>query len=373
MIGAGAAGLASAALARRAGLAATVLDGRTRAAGAWPTRYDALRLNTVRWMSDLPGLRADRSLGRWPTRDDYASYLDDYARWHDLDIRLGVTASRVVVEHDRPTVVTTDGTRLDADAVVVATGHSASAVLPGWDGVEGFRGTFRHAATYRDPEELRHGRTLVVGGGSSGGEIVLDLLDAGCAVTWSVRSAPHLFPREVGGVPTTPLGALGDLVPPAWVDRIAPHLERMIHGPRDYLPAPPASLHALLRRGKEPMTADGIVDAVRSGRVAVVPAVARLDGALVELVDGSALEVDHVVAATGYRPGLEPLVGDLDVLDDLGRPCSAVPLPRLGFVGFRVPLGGTLWAIEPDARRVVAVLSDAVGVHAGRQAQPAVR
>ncbi len=360
VIGAGAAGLASAALARRAGLAATILDRRDGAAGAWPTRYDALRLNTVRWMSDLPGLRAGPSLGRWPSRDGYSAYLEGYARWHDLDVRLGVTATRIVVEADRPTVVVADGTRVDAAAVVVATGHSASPVIPDWDGAQGFPGTLRHAATYRDPGAFRHGRTLVVGGGSSGGEIVLDLLGAGCAVIWSVRSAPHVFPREVGGIPTTPLGALGDLVPATWVDRAAPHLERMIHGPRDYLPAPPAPLHALLRRGKEPMTADGIVDAVRSGRVAVVPAVTRLDGALVELVDGSRVEVDHVVAATGYRPGLEPLVGDLGVLDDLGRPRSAVPLPRLGFVGFRVPLGGTLWAIEPDARRVVRAVSHAI-------------
>jgi putative flavoprotein involved in K+ transport len=213
----------------------------------------------------------------------------------------------------------------------------------------------------------------VVGGGSSGGEIVLDLLGAGCDVVWSVRSAPHVFPREVGGVPTTPLGALGDLVPPSWVDRAAPHLERLVHGPRDYLPAPPASLHALLRRGKEPMTADGIVAAVRAGRVPVVPAVARLDGAVVELVDGSAVEVDHVIAATGYRAGLEPLVGHLDVLDELGRPRSTMPLPRLGFVGFRVPLGGTLWGIEPDALRVVDAIATVGGPGAGRAGRPTVR
>lgn len=64
-----------------------------------------------------------------------------------------------------------------------------------------------------------------------------------------------------------------------------------------------------------------------------------------------------MIAATGYRSGLEPLVGDLGVLDGDGRPLGLLPLPGLGFVGFRIPLTGTLWAIEHDARRVATALA----------------
>ena len=63
------------------------------------------------------------------------------------------------------------------------------------------------------------------------------------------------------------------------------------------------------------------------------------------------------MAATDYRPALEPLVGHLGVLDGDGRLASLHPMPGLGFVGFRVPLTGTLWAIDHDARRVAAAIA----------------
>ncbi|MEQ9161362.1 MAG: hypothetical protein RLN74_01550, partial [Ilumatobacter fluminis] len=89
----------------------------------------------------------------------------------------------------------------------------------------------------------------------------------------------------------------------------------------------------------------------------VVDAVTDLDedGALV--ADGTHVDADVVIAATGYRPALEPIVGHLGVLDADGRPVSVTPSAGIGFVGFRVPLTGTLWAIEHDARRVSRALA----------------
>jgi putative flavoprotein involved in K+ transport len=165
-----------------------------------------------------------------------------------------------------------------------------------------------------------------------------------------------VFPREAAGLPTTPFAPLGDVLPDRVVDRLAPWIERRIYGRRDYLPEPVLPMMQLLASCKEPMTADGIVDLVRTGRVRVVGAVADLDGAGAVLVDGSRIGADHVIAATGYRAGLESLVGHLGVLDGDGRPTSLVPRPGLGFVGFRIPLSGTLWAIDRDARAVAATL-----------------
>jgi putative flavoprotein involved in K+ transport len=357
IVGAGASGLATTALARRAGLATDVIDQAERPGSRWRVRPDALRLNTVRWMSDLPGLRMPSSAGRWPDRGAYARYLEDYARWHGIVVHRGVAARRIDVGDDGVVVRLADGSTRRGTAAVVTTGRSADPVVPAWPGADRFPRTVLHAAAYRRPDSVPAGRGFVVGAGSSGGEIVLDLLSAGREVVWSVRSAPHVFPREVAGIPTTPFGALADRLPRSWVERGAALVERLIHRPRDYLPAPPAGPYALLRRCKEPLTADGIVAAIRARRVLVVPAVRALGPAGVRLVDGSLVEADHVVAATGFRPGLEELVGHLGVLDGDGHPVAAVPLPRLGFVGYRTPLGGTLWAIERDAREVVVALA----------------
>ena len=364
VVGAGPAGLATAALLRRRGVRAVVFDRADRVGSSWAERYDSLRLNTVRWMSDLPGLRMGRSSGRWVGRDDLVDYFERYAIHHRLECVLGDAGTVERIEPIDPagrsgpgwSIVGADGPRRFA-GVVVATGHSQQATTPAWPGRERFAGRLLRAVDYRRPDEFVGGRVLVVGAGSSGGEICVDLARAGVETTWAVRSAPRVFPREVIGVPVTPFAPPSDVLPDRVVDRVAPWLERRIYGPRDYLPEPAAPMMELLTGCKEPMTADGIVELIRAGRVRVVAAVAELDATGALLDDGTHVDADHVIAATGYRPGLEPLVGHLGVLDPDGRPTDLVPRPGLGFVGFRVPLTGTLWAIDRDARRVAAALA----------------
>lgn len=366
VIGAGPAGLATAALLRRSGIRAVVFDRSDGVGSSWAARYDSLRLNTVRWMSDLPGLRMGRSLGRWVGRDDIVAYLERYAAHHRLDLVLGGHGEITSVERTGRTDPDADdepgwsvsgpwGTRR-VHAVVVATGHSLEPTWPHWPSAATFPGRLLHAVDYRRPADHVGRRVVVVGAGSSGGEICVDLAGAGIDVTWAVRSAPRVFPREIAGVPATPFAPPADALPDRVVDRISPWVERRIHGRRDYLPEPPEPMMQLLARCKEPMTADGIVDLVRSGRVRVVGAVADLGDTGVQLADGNAVAADDVIAATGYRPGLDRLVGHLGALGDDGRPASPTPRAGLGFVGFRIPLTGTLWAIDHDARLVARTL-----------------
>ncbi len=361
VVGAGPAGLATAALLRRAQVRAIVFDRDDRIGSSWADRYDSLRLNTVRWMSDLPGLRMERSLGRWVERDDIVGYLERYAAHHRLECRLGPDAEVSSIEPgEQGWLVTGPSGAQRVDAVVMATGHSREPTMPSWPGADGFAGRFLHAVDYRRPADHTGARVLVVGAGSSGGEICVDLARAGVDVTWAVRSAPQVVPREVVGMPATPFAPAGEALPEAWVDRIVPFVERRIYGPRDYLPEPEAPIMRLLAECKEPMTADGIVELIRAGRVRVVDAVADLDDTGARLVDGRHVAADHVIAATGYRTALEPLVGHLGVLDADGRPTGLAPRPGLGFVGFRIPLTGTLWAIDRDARAVADAIAATV-------------
>ena len=73
-------------------------------------------------------------------------------------------------------------------------------------------------------------------------------------------------------------------------------------------------------------------------------------------------EVDALIAATGFRPGLEPLVGHLGVLDDRGEPLvhGAEEHPRapgLHFVGYQVTLGGTFRRIGIQARQLAKAVA----------------
>src|SRR5215218_8730319 len=144
--GAGAAGLASAACLQRAGVQTVVLERGEAVGTSWRNRYAALRLNTLGWMSTLPGYRASRRrYGEFPTRDDWIRYLEDYGRHHDLRVELGVEATRVERAGGRWRVETADGSR-EAPFVVVATGFDREPHMPDWPGRKGFEGELVHAS-----------------------------------------------------------------------------------------------------------------------------------------------------------------------------------------------------------------------------------
>ncbi|MEX2211664.1 MAG: NAD(P)/FAD-dependent oxidoreductase [Gaiellaceae bacterium] len=353
VVGGGAAGLATAAMLKRRGLEPVVLERGDEVGTSWRRRYDRLQLHTVRWLSGLPGHRIPRRYGKWPSRDRVCDYLRDYADRHGLDVRFGVEAQRVVRTSGGWRVETSAGA-FEAPHVVVATGYNGRPVLPDWPGREEWPGTLVHASEYRNPEPFRGCDVLVVGAGNSAAEIAVDLLEGGAAqVRLSVRTPPHIVRRDTLGLPSQVLGILLTKLPRPWINPIALFLRRRtIPDLAPFgLPIPPEPPGmTFVRKWMIPILDVGIVDAVRSGRVRVVAALERFEDGEVVLADGSRLRPDAVVAGTGYRPALEPLVGDLGVLDERGRPTAATPLPGLHFVGFTVTLGGLLRGIGIEAR-----------------------
>ncbi|RWE28208.1 MAG: NAD(P)/FAD-dependent oxidoreductase, partial [Mesorhizobium sp.] len=90
---------------------------------------------------------------------------------------------------------------------------------------------------------------------------------------------------------------------------------------------------------------DGAVKAIKSGRILVVPGIREFTRDGVILANGGLIAPDIVIAATGYRTGLERVVGNLGVLDEKGVPLfnggQADPkLPGLWFTGMRPSIRG---------------------------------
>lgn len=149
-------------------------------------------------------------------------------------------------------------------------------------------------------------------------------------------------------------------LPTRVVDRVAAAVARMTtpdltaYG----LPRPDTGLLTrVVRDGAIPVQDVGIIDAILSGRVEPVAAIREIDGPDVVLADGSRTQPDTLVLATGYRRGLEPLVGHLDVLDGRGRPVvrggrNAPGAPGLYFTGFTNPISGMLREIAIGARKI---------------------
>jgi hypothetical protein len=104
----------------------------------------------------------------------------------------------------------------------------------------------------------------------------------------------------------------------------------------------------------------GLIEQLKAGRVTPVAAVERFEGRQVVLADGSRLEPDVVLAATGYTTALQPVCGHLGVLDERGRPLARgrkAAAPGLRFVGLSSPLKGLLFQINLDARATAAAVA----------------
>lgn len=355
IVGAGSAGLATAALLRKSGIEPLVLEAGGEPGAAWRERYDRLRLHTPRLLSGLPGKRIPRRYGRWVRRDDLIEYLAEYVEAHGIEVRTGVRVNRI----DPGWSLDTSSGPIDADTVIVATGYNGAPFVPDWPGRNGFTGELIHSSDYRNPAPFRGRDVLTVGAGNSGAEIATDVADGGASRSrLSVRNPPQIVRRATAGLPAQLIGIAIRKMPPHWVDPISITQRKLsipdlsAHG----LPRPPHGVRtAFITTGTTPILDVGIVGAVRSGRVEVVAAVDSFDGVDVVLADGSRIAPDAVIAATGFRAGLDSLVGHLDVLSPRGLPVKTdgePVLPGLWFVGFVPTLGGQLREGSIAARKV---------------------
>jgi putative flavoprotein involved in K+ transport len=362
IVGAGSAGLATAALLRRAGFDSVVLEAGAVPGAAWRDRYDRLRLHTPRLLSGLPGRRIPRDYGRWVRRDDLLAYFEDYARQERLEVRTGVRVARIDPA-ERGWQLETNTGPLAVGTAIVATGYNGTPWLPDWPGRKGFSGELLHSAEYRDPAPFRGRDVLVVGAGNSGAEIATDVAEGGAVRSrLSVRTPPQIVRRATAGIPAQLIGMAIKRMPPDWVDPVSKSMRRAsIPDLAPYgLPRPEVGVRSsFIATGTTPILDVGIVDAVRRRQVEIVSAVDGFDGADVLLADGSRISPDAVIAATGFRAGLETLVGHLGVLDPRGLPLKTdgEPVrPGLWFVGFVPTLGGQLREGSIAARTVAAAV-----------------
>jgi cation diffusion facilitator CzcD-associated flavoprotein CzcO len=359
IIGGGPAGLSSAVALRRRGIDSIVLDGGERVGDSWRQRYDGLHLHTHRRWSGLSHGRLPRSLPRYPSRDQYADWLEAYARSNELDVRLGTQVESVRRGDDDGWRVSSSAGVHRTRAVVVATGlyrqpvHAPTAAA-------GSRVTVVHASRFRSASRYDGTRALVVGVGNSGAEIAAELAaDERWSVALSVRTPPPIRRRDIARVvPSQAMGIVLSALPAsvaagldAAAARLGPDLTAHGLGPAGWEP---------FRVKRPPVIDAGLVEQVLAGRIEVVPALDQLTFAGASLVDGSEHTADLIVLATGYAPGLESLL-PADVLRPDGRVTERAAELGLFAVGYVPTMRGQLYEIRvrslQTARRVEQLLA----------------
>lgn len=196
VVGAGQAGIAMSEHLSRNGVPHLVLE-KHRIAEAWRTaRWDSLVANGPAWHDRFPNMEFTASGPEaFPTKDEVADYMAGYARMIDAPIRTGVEVTRLERnEGCAGFAVTTSEGVIEATSVVAATGAFQHPVIPNI--VPDSAGvTQLHSAAYRNPDALPEGAVLVVGSGSSGGQIADELQRSGSKTFLCV--GPHDRPPRM--------------------------------------------------------------------------------------------------------------------------------------------------------------------------------
>ena len=136
IIGAGPAGLAVGAVLRRAKVPFVMLERAARVGDSWHRHYDRLHLHTPKSHSALPHHAYPRAYPRYPSRQQFVEYLDDYARTFALETEFGRDVQRVVRGADGAWEVATNAGSYRGRHVVVATGYNRVPNVPHWPGEE---------------------------------------------------------------------------------------------------------------------------------------------------------------------------------------------------------------------------------------------
>jgi cation diffusion facilitator CzcD-associated flavoprotein CzcO len=365
IIGAGLAGLAAASRLGKLGIPTEIVESGDGVGSSWRERYDRLRMNTCRWNIMLWFGRFPKGTPVFPTRDEFIRYMESYVSKHDLQVRFGVKVDRIDRAAGGWQLATSAGDRTTRD-VIVATGQERIPKLPEWPGHDLFPGRLLHSSEYRNPREFRGKDVLVVGAGCSGMDIAGDLIQGEAGrVRLSVRTLPHIVMRNSVYGPNDLLAAVLQRVPVRIADSVDEFIRLKTVGDLSSrgLRLPKEGAFTAFSRDMQPTIIDpDVVEAIKDGRIEIVAGVSSVDADGVKLADGTSLRPDAIIAATGFRTGLEPLVGHLGVLDDQGVPRTrdrSTNAAGLHFLGFE----GVVGVIGPRARgatgRLCRELADA--------------
>jgi len=344
IIGAGPAGVSMALSLRDRGLRPLLIERGDHVGAAWSGRYDRLKLNTGRAFSHLPGRPYPKGTPMFPTRDDVVAHLDLHAHAPGIELRLSTEVTRVDRRGTGWRLETSTGD-IDAHEVVIAIGNQHTPRVPELPGADSFTGELLHSSDYRNPRPYHGKNVLAVGAGSSGMEIAYDLATGGAAKVWlAIRTPPNIMLRSLpGGLSVDPLALTMYRLPYRIADAIGRRARRAsLPDLSEFgLPIPEEGVFAREKRVEQaPTLVDmEVIDAVRDGSIEVVAAVDSFERDKVVLVDGTRLDPDAVVLATGYIRGLEPLVGHLGVLDATGKPVVSGVRPAaqgLRFIGYDI-------------------------------------
>jgi putative flavoprotein involved in K+ transport len=344
VIGGGQAGLSVGYHLAKRGVSFQILDANARIGDAWRNRWDSLRLFNPARYAGLPGLRFPARGDTFPTKEQMADYLVDYARRFQLPVRNGVRVDRLWKEGDR-FVITAGNEVLTSRNVVVAMANYQRPWVPSFSRDLDPGIVQLHSHAYRNPSQLQEGGVLVVGVGNSGAEIALE----------ASRSHPTWISGTESGHIPWPIDTFVSRFFLVRLVRFFGHHVLTVNTPlgRKLRPKLLAKATPLVRVKPKTLVNAGVTR---------VPRVAGVRGGMPVLQDDRTLDVKNIIWCTGYHHGF-PWI-DLPIFGENGEPNHedgiVTNVPGMYFVGLHflhAMTSATLMGVGRDAARVAKAIA----------------
>lgn len=305
VIGAGPAGLLTAAALKKRNIPFDIIDAGRRPGGIWDIdrgdtpMYDSAHFISSRRLSGFPGFPMPDDYPDYPRHDLILQYIQAFARHHDLErhITCGLrvdTATRR--ESGGWTLTTSDGRSHTYDAVCVATGTTWFPRVPEVPGH--FEGEAYHSSAYKSPKEFEGKRVLIVGGGNSAADIACDAARTASKAFISLRRGYYFIPKYIFGQPADVFSHAGPQLPRWLEERVFGFLiNRVLVGDLTKLGLQKPD-HPILR--SHPILNTQILHHLGHGDIQARRDVRELSGRTVHFVDGTSEQIDLILWATGY-------------------------------------------------------------------------
>lgn len=201
VVGGGQGGIALGARLRQLGVPALVLDRHERPGDQWRKRYKSLCLHDPVWYDHLPYLPFPENWPVFAPKDKIGDWLEMYTRVMEVPYWSSTTCTSAAYDEaeGRWTVeVERDGEPLTLRPrhLVLATGMSGKPNIPGFPGMDRFRGDQHHSSAHPGPDAYAGKRAVVIGANNSAHDICAALWEAGADVTMVQRSSTHIVKSD---------------------------------------------------------------------------------------------------------------------------------------------------------------------------------
>ncbi|KAL4247718.1 hypothetical protein ABKN59_008249 [Abortiporus biennis] len=348
IVGGGQSGLDTAARLKSLGVSSLIIEKQARIGDQWRNRYAALCLHDPVWYDHLPYLPFPSTWPVYTPAQKLATWFESYVE--ALELNVWTSALVTKARRDETTnkwVVTVkrgDGTErvFNVDHLVFALGFGAGAPrIPDIPGKEEFQGQVLHSTEHKKAKDHLGKKVVIVGACTSAHDIAADYVENGVDVTMYQRSPTHIMTTKEGiprymkpnyweGGPATEIADLFSNSLPHNFNKLL--LQRLVVQIEE---ADKELLNGLAKRGFQ--LDRGVEDAglfysalqriggyyldVGASQLIIDGKIKLKSGSQIErftktglkFQDGSELEADVVLYATGFANAKEPvrqIVGD---------------------------------------------------------------